>query len=479
MKIVFAASEAAPFIKTGGLGDVAQALPKKLSEYKGNEIMLFLPYYKSIKNDPLIEVERIAEFETYLSWRKSYIGLMRLKSKKRKLKVFFIDNEQYFGRDGIYGQCDDGERFAFFCKAILESLVYMKQCPDIIHCNDWQTALLPTLLHAFYNDKLGTTKTMFTIHNIEYQGWADPYFLGDVLGLSDEYESTFSHNGALNFMKGAILSANSVTTVSRTYAKQICHPYFAHGLSSIINDHAFKVSGIINGIDMTENDPSNDKFIAENYDSETFEEKKAICKAELQKKCGLPVRADIPLIGLVSRLVEHKGLEIICQSIDEMMKNDVQFVILGTGDTVYENMLKEYAAKYPEKISLNLTFSRAIASQIYSASDIYLMPSKSEPCGLSQLLAMHYGSIPIVHETGGLKDTVIPFNLETNEGLGFTFQSFTREDMLDAFYRTLDVYFNSKDAWRIAVHNCIVADFSWEKPAREYMTLYENLINNA
>jgi starch synthase len=479
MKIVFAASEAAPFIKTGGLGDVAQALPKALAEYKGNQILLFLPYYASIKHNPSIDVERIAEFEMQLSWRKSYVGLMRFKSKKRKLRIYFIDNEQYFGRDGVYGYSDDGERFAFFCKAILESLVYMKESPDIFHCNDWQTALLPTLLHAFYNDKLGQAKTMFTIHNIEYQGWAHPYFLGDVLGLPDKYESTFSHNGSVNFMKGAILSSNSVTTVSRTYSEQIRYPYFAHGLSSVINSHAFKLTGIVNGIDMAENDPKFDPYLAENYDAYTFESKKAICKAELQKQCGLPIRTDIPLIGLVSRLVEHKGLDIICDAIDEMMALDVHFVILGTGDEAYENILKDAASRYPNKISLNLCFSQAMASKIYAASDIYLMPSKSEPCGLSQLLAMHYGSVPVVHETGGLKDTVIPYNFESGEGLGFTFQSFTKEDMLDALHRALDVYFNKKDAWQKAVYNGMSADFSWGKPAHEYMKLYENLINNA
>ena len=479
MKIVFAASEAAPFIKTGGLGDVAQALPKALAEYKGNQILLFLPYYASVKSNPSIEVERVAEFTTQLSWRNSYVGLMRLKSKKRKLRVYFIDNEQYFGRARVYGECDDGERFAFFCKAILESLVYLGETPDIIHCNDWQTALLPTMLHHFYNDKLGQAKTMFTIHNIEYQGWAAPYFLGDVLGLPDSYESTFSHNGAINFMKGAILSSNCVTTVSKTYAKEICHPYFAHGLSSIINDHSFKLAGIVNGIDMSVNDPATDAHLPANYDANSFEEKKAICKAELQKQCGLPVRSDVPVIGLVSRLVGHKGLDIICDALDEMMRADVQFVILGTGDETYENILKEAAARYPDKMSLNLRFNLAMASQIYAASDIYLMPSRSEPCGLSQLLAMHYGSIPIVHETGGLKDTVIPFNYESGEGLGFTFQTFTKQDMLDAIYRTLDVYFNKKDAWKKAVYNGMIADFSWDKPAGEYMELYEKLINNA
>lgn len=477
MKIVFAAGEAAPFIKTGGLGDVAQALPKALSEYKGNEVLLFLPYYAKIKNNPDITVERVAEFETKLSWRNVYVGLMRYKSKKRKLRIYFIDNEQYFGRENIYGYFDDGERFAFFSKAILESLAYMEESPDIIHCNDWQTALIPILLHAFYNGTLGKAKTVFTIHNIEYQGWAHPYFLGDVLGLPDNYASTFSHDGAVNFMKGGILSSNSITTVSRTYAKEICHPHFAHGLSDVINSHAFKLTGIVNGIDMTENNPESDLYLAENYTADNFDEKKAVCKAKLQEKCHLPVRSDLPLIGLVSRLVEHKGLEILCNAIDEIMSLDVQFVILGTGDGRYENLLKDTAARYPDKISLNLCFNRELASQIYAASDIYLMPSKSEPCGLSQLIAMRYGSVPVVHETGGLKDTVIPFNPESGEGLGFTFQTFTKEDMLDALDRTLNVYFNDKESWHKAVYNGMTADFSWDRPAGEYMELYGNLIN--
>lgn len=475
MKIVFAASEAAPFIKTGGLGDVAEALPKAISEYKGNEILLFLPYYSSIKNDPSIVAERIAEFDTELSWRRSYVGLMRLKSRKRKLQVYFIDNEYYFSRDRIYGEHDDGERFAFFCKAILESLAYMGEKPDIIHCNDWQTALIPTLLHVFYEDSLGEAKTVFTIHNIEYQGWAHPFFLGDVLGLSENYESTFSYNGSLNFLKGAILNCDALTTVSRTYAKEICYPYFAHGLSNIIQDHSFKITGIVNGIDMIGNDPTSDTALPKNYGVLDFECGKAVCKEELQKQLGLPIRPDIPMIGLVSRLVGHKGLDIICEAIDEIMNSDVQFVIIGTGDKEYEEKLKKAEQKYANNLSVNLCFSRKLASQIYAASDIYLMPSKSEPCGLSQMLAMHYGTVPIVHETGGLKDTVIPFNYGSGEGFGFTFQRFTKEDMIDALYRALDLYFNNSNAWKKAIYNGMTADFSWKNPADEYMKLYQKI----
>jgi len=475
MKIVFAASEAAPFIKTGGLGDVAQALPEALSEYKGNEILLFLPYYQKIKENPNIEVERVAELGVQLSWRYSYVGIMKYKSRRRKLRVYFIDNDYYFKRESSYGFYDDGERFAFFCKAILESLVYLGESPDIIHCNDWQTALLPALLHGFYADKLGSAKTVFTIHNIEYQGWSDPYFLCDVLGLPESYESTFTYNGSLNFVKGAILTCDALTTVSRTYAKEICTPYFAHGLSGVINDHVFKLSGIVNGIDVAGNDPKTDPDLAKNYGPCDFAEGKAACKADLQNLVGLPVRSDVPLIGLVSRLVSHKGLDIMCEAMDELLEKDVQFVILGTGDEYYEKKLSEIAEKHPYKLSLNLKFSKSLASKIYAASDIYLMPSKSEPCGLSQILAMHYGSIPVVHETGGLKDTVPPYNEFTKEGKGFSFSRFEGRDMLDAIDRALELYAD-KDAWNSIIKSDMTADFSWKVPALEYMELYNKLI---
>ncbi len=479
MKIVFAASEAAPFIKTGGLGDVAQALPEALADYKGNELLLFLPYYKKIKQNAAFPVEQIAVFDTPLSWRQSYTGLMKLTSKRRKLQVYFIDNEYYFGRNEVYGCLDDGERFAFFCKAILESLVHLGQVPDVIHCNDWQTALLPTLLHAFYHEQLGHAKTVFTIHNIEYQGWADPLFLGDVLGLPAEHESTFSYNGALNFVKGAILSCDCLTTVSRTYAREICYPYFAHGLSPVIREHAFKTTGIVNGIDTVGNDPATDVHLPQNYNADTAAQGKAACKQALQQQLGLPVKPATPLVGLVSRLVEHKGLDILCEALEEMLQADIQLAFLGTGDAAYEQALADIAARYKDKFSLNLRFSQALASQIYAASDLYLMPSKSEPCGLSQLLAMHYGSVPIVHETGGLKDTVLPYNSASGEGLGFTFSQFGKEDLLGAFYRALDVYFNHKKDWQRLIRNGMTTDFSWKVPAGEYMELYKKLLKNA
>ncbi len=476
MRIVFAASEAAPFIKTGGLGDVAQALPAALSEYKGNEVLLFLPYYASIKNDASLTVERVAEFETELSWRNAYVGLMKLKGRRRKLQVYFIDNEYYFNRERIYGEYDDGERYAFFCKAILESLVYLSQKVDIIHCNDWQTALIPALLHSFYSEQLGGVKTVFTIHNIEYQGWASPHFLSDVLGLSYEHENTFEYNGAVNFLKGAILSSDALTTVSETYAEEITRPEFAHGLSGIISEHSFKLCGIVNGIDVNANDPQKDTAIAKNYGAEDFSVGKTECKRALQKKLGLAEDEDIPLIGMVSRIVGHKGFDVICDSIDSVMAQNVQLVVLGTGESELEKRLGYASERYPEKLSVNLRFDKKLASEIYAASDIYLMPSRSEPCGLSQMIAMRYGSVPVVHETGGLKDTVEPFDKATGLGVGFTFSGLSAENLTDALRRALGLYENDRGAWNMAVRNGMSAELSWKRSAIRYMELYKSLI---
>ena len=476
MKIVFAASEAAPFIKTGGLGDVAQALPNVLSKYPGEEVLLFLPYYGAIKWNPDIKVEKVSEFQMDMAWRSQYVGLMKLKSRKKKLRIYFIDNEYYFNREGTYGYPDDGERYAFFSKAILACLVNIGEKPDIIHCNDWQTALVPIFLHALFQDELGNAKTVFTIHNIEYQGWTHPYFLGNVLGISEEYVNVLQYKNSLNFMKGAILTCDALTTVSQTYAGEICDPYYAHGLSPVICDHSFKLSGIVNGIDTGVFSSETDKSIVQNYTVDTVTEGKAACKKALQEQLGLKVREDVPIIGMVSRLVGHKGLDILCAAIDELMDWDVQIVILGTGDAEYENRLHFTASRHTDKFSLNLCYNAELSSRIYAAADMYLMPSKSEPCGLSQLIAMHYGTVPIVNETGGLKDTVIPFVAGTGEGLGFTFQSFNKDDMLGALRRALEIYGGDKELWHKVVTNDMNADVSWEKPAEEYLSLYKSLI---
>lgn len=479
MKIVFTASEAAPFIKTGGLGDVAQALPEALSQQKGNEVLLFIPYYKRIKENPSIETEFVKSFAVDLSWRRQHVGIFKLKSKKRKLKVYFIDNEYYFGRDGAYGYPDDGERFAYFSKAVLESLCQLNEKPDVIHLNDWQTALIPLMLHAFYEKELGGAKTVFTIHNIEYQGKADPYFIGDVIGLSHKkYDNTLIFDGCVNFMKSAILCCDALTTVSETYAQEIKYPYYAHGLAGVISDHDFKLSGIVNGINTELFSPEGDRALTQNYTQETVFEGKAANKRALQEKLGLSVREDVPLIGMVSRLVSHKGVDLICSAIDELMRSDVQLVIVGTGDSVYEKRLSVCAENNRDKFSLNLCFDPALASQIYAASDIYLMPSKSEPCGLSQIIAMRYGSIPVVNETGGLKDTVAAYNPESGEGVGFTFQSFERSDMLSALYRAIELYTSDKQGWKRVVSNAMSRESSWKIPAKKYTELYTGLCDN-
>ncbi len=475
MRIVFAASEAAPFIKTGGLGDVAEALPAALSRIKGIEVILFLPYYSKVKNNPAIEAEFVTSFAVDIAWRRQHVGVFKYKSRKKKLQVYFLDNEYYFNRGSEYGQTDDGERFTYFSKALLESLVKLNIIPDIIHCNDWQTALIPVFLHAFYHETLGKAKTVFTIHNIEYQGWCDPYFLSDTLGLGENYRNILTYNNSINFMKGAILCTDALTTVSKTYAQEIKYPYFAHGLASIIEEHSFKIDGVVNGINLEINNPATDKSLVANYGINDFENGKAQNKAALQERLGLEVRADVPLIGMVSRIASHKGFELICDIAREFLKQDVQLVILGTGDASYENFLQNIANSNRKKFSLNLCFDSSLASQIYASSDIYLMPSKSEPCGLSQLIAMRYGTIPVVNATGGLKDTVIAFDGKEN-GTGFNFQTFSREDLLDALNRCLNVYRNDKTAWNKIISNAMSYDSSWDKPAKEYMDIYKKCL---
>lgn len=477
MKIVLASGEAAPFVKTGGLGDVMQALPEALSKIKNNEITLFIPYYSYLKYSGKFDADFVMSFGVDLSWRKQHVGVFKLRSKRKKLKIYFIDNEYYFSRNSIYGQPDDGERFAYFSKAVLEAMLKLDIRPDIIHCNDWQTALIPVFLHAFYHDTLGGAKTVFTIHNIEYQGKADPYFLGDTLGLPIEYNDTLLYDNCINFMKGAILKSDAVTTVSMTYSEEIKYPYYAHGLSDILREHSFKLSGIVNGIDKS-NCPELDKFLTCNYSLNDVASGKKKNKKALQQSLGLRQNDDVPMIAMVTRLVKHKGLDLLCDVIEELMNWDIQLVILGTGDSEYENRLKNCADRHREKFSLNLCFDIALASQIYASCDMYLMPSKSEPCGLSQMIAMRYGSIPIVNSTGGLKDTVEPYNASEKTGVGFTFQSFTSGDMLDAVRRALTLYATDKTSWKNIISNAMRYDSSWDKPADKYMELYRKIADS-
>ena len=473
MKIAMIASEAAPFVKTGGLGDVLQALPDELARVEGNEVALFLPYYKTIKQNPEIETELLSAFTVNLTWRQQYVGLFRL-VREGGPAVYFLDNEYYFLRDGIYGFYDDGERFAYFCKAVLAAMNWLDFRPDLIHCHDWQSALVPVYLDAEFRTCFPTTKTVFTIHNVEYQGKAGPEFFNEVLGLEDYWRGVCSFDGCVNFMKAAVVRSNLVTTVSETYATELRYPYFAHGLSGILAARGENLRGVTNGIDTGVYDPATDKALPKNYTAATFADKQ-ICKRALQKELGLEP-SDAPILSMVTRLAGHKGIDILCYVLRRLLEREVQLVIVGTGEAKYEHALLSVANEYPGKFSMNLRFDPALASRVYAGSDIYLMPSKSEPCGLSQLIAMHYGTIPIVNATGGLKDTVLPFNPETGEGRGYTFQSYNGDDFLGAIDRALGDYYENRPAWDRLAKNDMAVDFSWKQPAQKYMEMYESVL---
>ena len=473
MKIAMIASEAAPFIKTGGLGDVLQALPDELARVEGNEVALFLPYYKKIKQNPEIETELVTAFTVNLTWRQQYVGLFRL-VREEGPKVYFLDNEYYFLRDGIYGFYDDGERFAYFCKAVLASMRQLDFCPDVIHCHDWQSALVPVYLDAEFRSDFPNAKTVFTIHNVEYQGKAGPEFFNEVLGLADYWRGVCSFDGCVNFMKAAVVRSNLVTTVSETYARELRYPYYAHGLSGILAARGDNLRGVTNGIDTGVYDPATDKALPKNFTAETFADKQ-VCKRALQKELGLEP-SDAPILSMVTRLAGHKGIDILCYVLRRLLEREIQLVIVGTGEAKYEHALLSVANEYPGKFSMNLRFDPALASRVYAGSDIYLMPSKSEPCGLSQLIAMHYGTVPIVNATGGLKDTVLPFNPETGEGRGYTFQSYNGDDFLGAIDRALGDYYENRAAWDRLAKNDMTVDFSWKQPARKYMEMYESVL---
>ncbi len=473
MKIAIAASEAAPFIKTGGLGDVMQALPEALSKLPGNTVCLFLPYYGKIKYGSQYKCDYITSFAVNLVWRQCHVGLFRLRSRKKKLQIYFIDNEQYFNRDMAYGYMDDGERFAFFSKAVLSCMNYLDYKPDVLQCNDWQTALIPALMHSEFAQTFPHTKTVFTIHNIEYQGWAGMEFNADVLGLPGEWVSVLRFGDAINFMKAGIVTADAVSTVSQSYARELQNPYFANGMSDILAERADQFYGITNGIDTTVFDPSNNANLAHLFTSADLVEKKAKNKAVLQKELGLPVREDVPLYAMVSRLAGHKGIDILCYICPSLLRRDVQLVIVGTGEPQYEQALRDLANRYPGKMAVKLAFDAKLADRVYAGADAYLMPSRSEPCGLSQLFAMHFGAIPVVHATGGLRDTVLPYDPETGEGRGFTFQSYNGEDFLDAVNRSAELYTNDREAWNALAKRNMELDVSWNKPALEYMELFE------
>ena len=477
MRIAMIASEGAPFIKTGGLGDVMQALPEALAKIPHNEVCLILPYYKRVKNAYGGEMDFVTSFEVNLGWRRQYVGILKLRSRRKKLSVYFIDNEYYFGRDGVYGYADDGERYAFFCRGALAALAYLDFDPEIIQCNDWQTALIPILAKSEYAADFGGSKTVFTIHNVEYQGWTDRWFFYDVLELPDWCLEHLAVDDALNFMKGAIETADCVSTVSETYAQELLYPYYAHGMDEVLRNNSYKLRGIVNGIDTDVFSPKKDPALFQNYDWHTFVEGKAVNKAKVQERCGLPQRPTVPLLAMITRLVGHKGIDLLCYVMDRLMNMDVQLVILGTGEKKFEQALLDAQARYPDKLSVNLCFDTAFANQIYAGADIYLMPSRSEPCGLSQIIAMHYGTIPVVNETGGLKDTVSAYNTDTHEGRGYTFQSYNADDFLAAIGRCLDLYVWTLDRFHDLARSDMQLDVSWTVPAEKYMDMFRSLLN--
>ena len=479
MKIAVLASEGAPYAKSGGLGDVMEALPAALARIAGNEVVLVLPYYKKIKENPKYEVEQVAQFNVSLGWRQQYAGIFALRNRTDGVQVYFVDNQYYFGgRDGaIYGDLDDGERFAFFSKACLDTLVAVNFIPDVIQCNDWQTAPIPTFLQAQYRALFPNTKCMYTIHNIEYQGWAGSSFFDDVLALPWEYRGIMEMNGAVNVMKGAIETADLVTTVSETYARELMYPYYAHGLDGIISSAAWKLTGITNGIDTDIFNPDTDPALPAHYNAQTFTVGKAACKAALQEEVGLPVNPDTPLMVMVTRLAGHKGLDLLVHIARRLVwEEDCQLLILGTGEKHYEKFFADLANEFPDRVAAKITFNLGLASRIYAGGDIYLMPSKSEPCGLSQMNAMRYGTVPVVHCTGGLKDTVPPADENGQGGLGFNFQSYNADDFHGAIKRCLNLYHNNRQGFQALQKVDMEQDFSWNVPAGRYMEQFYRML---
>ena len=469
MRIAILASEGAPYAKSGGLGDVMEALPAALARIPGNEVVLILPYYKKIKDNAAYETELAAEFLVQLGWRRQYCGLRHLTNRADGVQVYFVDNEYYFGgREGaIYGDLDDGERYAYFSKACLDGLAAIDYIPDVIQCNDWQTALIPTYLKALYQETFPKTRCMYTIHNIEYQGWANAGFFDDVLGLPWEYRGTLEMNNSVNMMKGAIETCDLVTTVSETYSKELMYPYYAHGLDGIIGNAAWKLTGITNGIDTNTFNPETDPALPHHYNADTFVEGKAKVKAALQAEVGLPVEPDAPLMVMVTRLAGHKGLDLLCYIARRLLwEENCQLLVLGTGEPQFEKFFKDLAEEFPDRVAAKITFNLGLAARIYAGGDIYLMPSKSEPCGLSQMNAMRYGTVPVVHATGGLRDTVPPCDENGQGGLGFTFQSYNADDFMEAVKRAIHLYRDNREGFRALQYTDMTQDFSWNVPAQ-------------
>lgn len=475
MQIVFASAECAPFVKTGGLGDVAGSLPAALVR-AGAEVIVMVPKYATIKDEYKAQMEHFSDFYVSLGWRNEYCGLEKLEHDG--VTYMFVDNERYFARDYPYGFFDDGERFAFFSKAITESLQHLPagfEC-DILHCNDWQTALAPLFLREFYQglplyDRI---KTVFSIHNVAFQGQFSDTVMEDILGVAHIPAAATQLRCdacSINYMLGALHYADAITTVSPTYAGEIQTPEFGEGLDGVLRERSYALQGILNGIDVAAFDPATDKRIAANY---TVDDRsgKAVCKAKLQEELGLEVRDDRPLMVMVTRLTRQKGMDLVMYALDRILAGGVQVAVLGTGDRDYEDGLRYFQDKYPGTMAARIEFDPALSQRMYAAADMFLMPSKFEPCGLSQIIAMRYGTLPIVRETGGLKDTVIPYNEFTGEGTGFSFSNFNGDEMGDAVFRAARLFWDNRDAWNQLVTQAMSQDFSWTRSADKYLDLY-------
>lgn len=475
MQIVFASAECAPFVKTGGLGDVAGSLPAALVR-AGAEVIVMVPKYATIKDEYKAQMEHFSDFYVSLGWRNEYCGLEKLEHDG--VTYMFIDNERYFARDYPYGFFDDGERFAFFSKAITESLQHLPEgfeC-DILHCNDWQTALAPVFLREFYQGLplYDRVKTVFSIHNVAFQGQFSDTVMEDILGVAHIPAAASQLRCdacSINYMLGALRYADAITTVSPTYANEIQTPEFGEGLDGVLRERSYALQGILNGIDVAGFDPATDKRIAANY---TVDDRsgKAVCKAKLQEELGLEVRDDCPLMVMVTRLTRQKGMDLVMYALDRILAGGVQVAVLGTGDRDYEDGLRYFQDKYPGTMAARIEFDPALSQRMYAAADMFLMPSKFEPCGLSQIIAMRYGTLPIVRETGGLKDTVIPYNEFTGEGTGFSFSNFNGDEMGDAVFRAARLFWDNRDAWNQLVTQAMSQDFSWTRSADKYLDLY-------
>lgn len=469
MKVLFVSSEAVPFAFSGGLGEVAGALPKALKQ-NGVDCRVIIPLYEQITPKMRSKFKFLGHFEVPLSWRNQYCGIFE--TKYNGVTYYFVDNEYYFKRPGLYGYYDDAERFAYFSRAVLDSLEFLGFKPDVIHCNDWQTALIPAFYSLIYSNRkfYENIRTVYTIHNIQYQGIYGKEILTEILGFSENEYPIFEYDDCINFSKSAIACSNKITTVSPTYSNEILDPWFSYGLDRILNINLWKLVGILNGIDVDSYNPATDKSIIANYDvsKKTGKQK---CKSDLEDEFSFSHNKSIPIISVVSRLVAHKGLDLISAVIDELLYNsDVRIIILGSGDSAYENYFRGVCERHPDKFRLYLGFNPELARKIYAGSDMFLMPSKNEPCGLSQMIALRYGTLPIVRETGGLADTIT--DCGDKKGNGFTFKTYNAHDMLWAINRSISLYYDNKPEWRRVVTRAMKCDNSWDKSAELYLNAY-------